>query len=166
MSWLLRIAALGIASAGLVNTIPYRETVHPSSRLFSFLRQEEGLRLAAYNNGDGWTVGYGHASVRPGTVITKERAETLLRTDVGLAYEQIKRLVHVPLTRGQLDAMVALVYNIGPYNLSTSRLLRELNAGHYETTRKEFLRWVHSGGSRKVGLVNRRRREVSFFRGE
>ncbi|MGR2506618.1 lysozyme, partial [Salmonella enterica] len=53
----------------------------------------------------------------------------LLKTGL-VGYENdVSRLVKVKLTQGQFDALVSFAYNLGARTLSTSTLLRKLNAG-------------------------------------
>src|SRR5437870_5011297 len=69
----------------------------------------EGLRTRAYRDAVGvWTIGYGHTGgVQPGQVITRQRAEQLLRADTAWAQAAVRRDVKVPLTQGQFDALTS-----------------------------------------------------------
>jgi len=134
----------------------------------ALIRQAEGLRLRAYKCPAGvWTIGYGTtAGVKEGQVITKERAEELLRDDVKRFEDQVLRLVKVPLTQGQLDALVSFTYNLGAANLGNSTLLRLLNAGDYKGAAAQFDRWTKAGGKALPGLVKRRAAERALFEGK
>jgi len=57
------------------------------------IKSSEGLELKAYKRkGDVWTIGYGstyyedNTRIKPGDVITKERAESLLKSKVEKEY--------------------------------------------------------------------------------
>lgn len=134
----------------------------------ALIRQAEGLRLRAYKCPAGvWTIGYGTtAGVKEGQVITKERAEELLRADVKRFEDQVLRLVKVPLTQGQLDALVSFTYNLGAANLGNSTLLRLLNTGNYKGAAAQFDRWTKAGGKELPGLVKRRAAERALFEGK
>lgn len=134
----------------------------------ALIRQAEGLRLRAYKCPAGvWTIGFGTtAGVKEGQVITKERAEELLRDDVKRFEDQVLRLVKVPLTQGQLDALVSFTYNLGAANLGNSTLLRLLNAGDYRGAAAQFDRWTKAGGKELPGLVKRRAAERALFKGK
>lgn len=138
-----------------------------SQRGIDLIKSFEGLRLSAYKcPADVWTIGYGTtAGVQPGQTITKERAEELLREDVKRFEAQVLRLVKVPLTQGQHDALVSFVYNLGAGNLSNSTLLRLLNAGDYAGAAAQFDRWNKAGGKVLAGLVRRRAAERALFEG-
>ncbi len=134
----------------------------------ALIRQAEGLRLRAYKCPAGvWTIGFGTtAGVKEGQVITKERAEELLRDDVKRFEDQVLRLVKVQLTQGQLDALVSFTYNLGAANLGNSTLLRLLNAGDYKGAAAQFDRWTKAGGKELPGLVKRRAAERALFEGK
>jgi lysozyme len=79
----------------------------------------------------------------------------------------VNRAVKVKLTQNQFDALVSLVYNIGPPNFNGSTLLRKLNAGDYAGAADQFLVWNKGRVGRKLvvisGLVNRRNAERQLF---
>jgi len=100
-----------------------------------------------------------------GDTITKERAEELLREDVKRFEGYVDRLVKVPLTQGQYDALVSFVYNLGPGALERSTLLDQLNRGDYDSAAEQFGRWVFAGGKTLAGLVRRRAAERALFEG-
>lgn len=141
--------------------------MHTSQKGLDLIKSFEGLRLSAYRcPADIPTIGYGTtAGVKMGDTITKERAEELLREDVARFESQVLRLVKVPLTQGQHDALVSFVYNLGAGNLSNSTLLRLLNAGDYAGAAAQFDRWNKAGGKVLAGLVRRRAAERALFEG-
>jgi len=141
--------------------------MHTSQKGLDLIKSFEGLRLSAYKcPADVWTIGHGTtAGVKPGQTITKERAEELLREDVERFEAQVLRLVKVPLSQGQFDALVSFTYNLGAGNLSNSTLLRLLNAGDYAGAADQFDRWNKAGGKVLAGLVRRRAAERALFEG-
>lgn len=142
--------------------------MHTSQKGLDLIKSFEGLRLSAYKDVVGVvTIGYGTtAGVKMGDTITKECAEELLREDVKRFEAQVLRLVKVPLTQGQHDALVSFVYNLGAGNLSNSTLLRLLNAGDYAGAAAQFDRWNKAGGKTLAGLVRRRAAERALFEGK
>ena len=125
----------------------------------------EGCRLKAYKCPAGvWTIGYGHTNnVRPDDVITQEEAEELLKRDLKVHEDNVKRLVKSPLTQGQFNALVSFEYNIGYGAFANSTLLKLLNAQNYEAASKQFSRWVYVGDKVSEGLVKRRIAETEMF---
>ena len=142
--------------------------MHTSQKGLDLIKSFEGLRLSAYKDVVGVvTIGYGTTSgVKMGDTITKERAEDLLRADVKRFEDQVLRLVKVPLTQGQFDALVSFTYNLGAANLGNSTLLRLLNAGDYKGAAAQFDRWTKAGGKELPGLVKRRAAERALFEGK
>ncbi|EWC39045.1 lysozyme [Stutzerimonas stutzeri] len=139
--------------------------MHTSQKGLDLIKSFEGLRLSAYKcPADVWTIGYGTtAGVKEGQTITKKRAEELLREDVTRFEQQVNRMVNVPLTQGQFDALVSFTYNLGAANLSNSTLLRLLNAGLYADAALQFARWNKAGGQVMAGLSRRRAAEQKLF---
>lgn len=134
------------------------------------ITEHEGLRLKAYKDIAGiWTIGYGDTGpdVKEGLVITKEEAVRRLKRRLVEFEGWVNRLVRVPLKQHQFDALVSLIYNIGPTNFSNSTLLKKLNAGDYLGAADQFLVWnkARVGGVLKEvnGLTNRRKSEREQF---
>lgn len=138
-----------------------------SERGLALIRQFEGLRLAAYKcPADVPTIGYGTTKgVKMGMTIDKAEAERLLRDDVARFEQYVDKLVTVPLTQGQFDALVSFCYNLGPANLEQSTLLKYLNTGLYADAASQFMRWNKAGGKVLAGLTARRAAEKSLFEG-
>lgn len=141
-----------------------------SDKGIALIKQFEGCKLTAYQDSVGvWTIGYGWTQpvdgkpIRAGMTIKQETAERLLKTGL-ISYESdVSRLVKVGLTQGQFDALVSFTYNLGARSLSTSTLLRKLNAGDYTGAANEFLRWNKAGGKVLNGLTRRREAERALF---
>jgi lysozyme len=73
------------------------------------------------------------------------------------------RLVTMPITQHQLDALVSFAYNLGVGSLSGSTLLKQLNAGDYAAAAEQFLVWSHAGGVVVAGLLRHRQAEQALF---
>ena len=154
------------------------------------IRKEEGFRSVAYQIKQGefidkWTYGYGSTTrlnglpVQKGDTITVEDAIILFERDIARFEVAVNRLVQVPLTQNQFNALVSFVYNLGAGALegkkdkktgkiTPSTLLKKLNAGDYNGAAKEFTKWnkVTDAKGKKValaGLTARREREKALF---
>ncbi|MGG7716481.1 lysozyme [Klebsiella aerogenes] len=141
-----------------------------SEKGIALVKQFEGCKLTAYQDSVGvWTIGYGWTQpvdgkpIRAGMTIKQETAERLLKTGLVSYESDASRLVKVSLTQGQFDALVSFTYNLGARSLSTSTLLRKLNAGDYAGAADEFLRWNKAGGKVLNGLTRRREAERALF---
>ncbi|CAM7885783.1 lysozyme [Enterobacter hormaechei] len=141
-----------------------------SEKGIALIKQFEGCKLTAYQDSVGiWTIGYGWTQpvdgkpIRAGMTIKQETAERLLKTGLVSYESDVSRLVKVGLTQGQFDALVSFTYNLGARSLSTSTLLRKINAGDYAGAADEFLRWNKAGGKVLNGLTRRREAERALF---
>lgn len=126
----------------------------------------EGCRLKAYQDIRGiWTVGYGHTGpdVHVGMVITQGQAEALLAQDIQHAAEVVNRLVTVPVTQGEFDALTDFVYNLGEGHFAGSTLLKLLNEGNYQGAAAEFDKWSYAAAIQVAGLLRRRQAETAEF---
>ncbi|HEJ7137394.1 TPA: lysozyme [Serratia marcescens] len=137
---------------------------------FELIKRFEGVELKAYQDSVGvWTIGYGWTQpvdgkkIAPGMVIDQATADRLLKCGI-VQYEQgVNQLVKVKITQGQFDALVSFAYNLGLRSLSTSTLLKKLNAGQKQGAANEFGKWVNAGGVKLAGLVKRRAAERELF---
>ncbi|RSA38519.1 lysozyme [Enterobacter hormaechei] len=141
-----------------------------SDKGIALIKQFEGCKLTAYQDSVGvWTIGYGWTQpvdgkpIRAGMTIKQETAERLLKTGLVSYESDVSRLVKVGLTQGQFDALVSFTYNLGARSLSTSTLLRKINAGDYAGAADEFLCWNKAGGKVLNGLTRRREAERALF---
>lgn len=140
-----------------------------SDKGLQLVKDSEGFRSKAYQDTGGvWTVGYGTTRIngRPVTkfdTVDELYAVVLLKADVASAEESVTRLVKVPLTQNQFDALVDFVYNLGEGQFSKSTLLKKLNLKDYVGAAEEFPKWVFDNGKVQLGLVKRRSLEKSIF---
>jgi lysozyme len=131
----------------------------------NLIKHFEGCRLEAYKCPAGvWTIGYGHtANVKEGDSVDQEAAEAFLIEDLESFEQDVTRLVEVPLTQQQFDALVSWTFNLGAGNLAESTLLRKLNNYQYAEVPEQMMRWVRAGGQVLDGLVKRRAAEAALF---
>lgn len=115
-----------------------------------------------------WTCGWGCTEgVTSATVWTKDQAEAALAAELDKHGAIVERLVTVPLTEGQADALISFNFNAG--KLASSTLLKKLNAGDYDGAAAEFGRWnkytdPDTGELKEAkGLTARRAKEAALF---
>lgn len=137
------------------------------------IRDFEGERLDVYKDAAGLpTVGVGHL-VKPGESyvlgqrISRQESERLLRDDLKMTEDAVRRLVTVKLNENQYGALVSLTFNIGAGNLKKSTLLRRVNQGQFLDAANGFLAWnkARVRGVLTVlrGLTRRRQAERELF---
>jgi len=131
------------------------------------LKRSEGYRNRVYLDVAGLpTIGYGHRLLHSDSFpngIDEPQATNLLACDVRDAEQAVQRMVKVPLTQGQFDALVDFTYNLGATRLAASTLLKSLNAGRYDDAAEQLLRWDHAGGREYAALKARREAEVELW---
>jgi lysozyme len=140
------------------------------------IKSEEGLRLKAYKIGDGKiTVGYGHAEpiknskFKVGDVITKNKAEELLKSDLKVATDGVRKIfkewenkgIYIKITQNMFDALVSIAYNTGVGALRKSELIKKLKKGEYEDVANNILNFKTS--NKFPGLEKRRKKESEMF---
>lgn len=140
---------------------------HISQEGLDLIKRFEGFSSTPYICPAGYpTIGYGHL-IREhedfSNGITGDHAEDLLRKDVQTAEQAALRLIRVPLTDGQFDALVSFTYNLGAGALQRSTLRRKVNRERHTEVPAEFMRWVWSNGKKLKGLVRRRQAEVKYY---
>lgn len=135
----------------------------------ALIKQAEGFRGCVYKDANGFpTIGYGHRLLHPESFpggIDEPQAVEILVSDVRDAEEAVARLVKVPLSQGQFDALVDFCFNLGSGRLASSTLLKVLNRSRYGDAADELLRWDVAGGKENAGLKARRHAELSLWRG-
>lgn len=169
--------------------MPTIQTASPA--LYAHLEHFEDRRLDCYLCPSGIpTNGVGHTGpdVKMGMPrITNEQADAWLVRDVATFAVLVKQHVKVPLTQGQFDAMVSILFNAGEGRAKgtqgpkdegrdgiirlrdgrPSTLLRKLNAGDYAGAAEQFAAWNKGtvDGQLTVlpGLVRRREAEKALF---
>ena len=135
------------------------------------IKRFEGFGPTIYVCPGGYeTIGYGHV-VRDWEREEWERSqpidegigEELLSIDVMMAEAAVLRLIRVPLTDGQFDALTSFTFNLGPGALQRSTLRGKVNREEHGAVPAEFRRWVWAGGRKLKGLMRRREAESALY---
>jgi lysozyme len=137
------------------------------------LKKCEGFRARTYMDACGFpTIGYGHRLLYLGSYadgIDEPHAALVLACDVRDAENDVRRMVKVPLTQGQFDALVDFVFNMGTGRLAGSTLLKDLNAKQYDAAAEQLKLWDHGlvdGKEAELpGLKARRLAEFDLWHG-
>lgn len=137
------------------------------------IKSFEDLSLKAYHGkadrAGVWTIGWGHTrGVKPGDVITREKAEELLNADL----EPVERTLNADLVTGrprplvnqdQFDALCSFVFNEGSGHYLDSTLRRKIKQGDIMGAAGEFKRWIYADHKIAPGLIPRRDAERRLF---
>lgn len=163
------------------NTSPadnYRTARRVSSDAVEKIKTWEGLKTKAYyDQGDVWTIGYGHTGrsggIVPyeGMVISPEQAVSLLADDLNVAAKDVEQLVKVPLNDNQYAALASFFLNMGnKQSTRNSTFLKQLNAGDYSAIEREFPKWIWYTDTKdnqkrqSDGLLDRRKKEIELWK--
>ena len=145
---------------------------HITLKGLQLIQHFEGFSATPYRDVAGHlTIGYGHyiapseaANYPANRSISREEAEALLKQDVATSEQAVLRLIYVPLSDGQFDALVSFTYNLGAGALQRSTLRRKVNRQAHAEVPAEFLRWVYAAGRKWPGLLRRRQAEAERYR--
>ena len=135
----------------------------------SYLKPQPDGSCKAYKCPAGvWTIGFGCTEgVTADSHWTREEADTAFRREMEKHEKIVNRLVTVPITQSQFDALVSFNYNCGA--LAKSTLLKKLNERDYIGASDEFRYFTKARnpktGKKEVlkGLVRRRKAEAAMF---
>lgn len=142
---------------------------HISKQGLELICRFEGFSPVIYICPAGYpTIGYGHLITEANKEqfldgLDEDEALELLCADVGKAERAVLRLIAVPLTQGQFDALVAFTFNLGSGALQRSTLRRKVNREEHDDVPEEFMKWVWAGGRKLKGLVKRRAAEGKMY---
>ena len=145
---------------------------HVTEAGLDLIKRFEGFSPKIYICPAGYpTIGYGHVVLAHeqdqfATGITQAEATELLRKDVRIAERAVLRLISVPLTDGQFDALVSFTFNLGAGALQRSTLRRKVNRGEHKGVPAELMKWVWAAGKKLPGLVRRRQAEGVAYASE
>lgn len=153
-----------------------------SQKCIQQIKLDEGVRNKPYQcPALLWTVGVGHV-IDPNhakvpladrkalpipagwdRVLSADEIDDILRKDLARFEAGVLRLIKVPLTQGQFDALVSFSFNVGLGNLQNSTLRMKVNREEFEAAAEQFLVWTKAGGKVLPGLVKRRTHEKEMF---
>ncbi|WP_375629552.1 MULTISPECIES: lysozyme [unclassified Bartonella] len=140
---------------------------HITQNELDLIKRFEGFSRTVYFCPAGYpTIGYVHVVKNDedfSAGIDETQAEELLRQDAQIAERAVLRLINVPLTDGQFDALVSFTYNLGGGALQRSTLRRKINREEYAEVPEQFMRWVWAGRRKLKGLVRRRYAECLLY---
>jgi GH24 family phage-related lysozyme (muramidase) len=142
---------------------------HVTDAGVALIRRFESFSPTVYFCPAGYpTVGYGHVVLDGerehfANGINEDEAEDLLRRDAGIAERAVLRLIAVPLTDGQFDALVSFTLNLGGGALQRSTLRRKVNREEHGAVPAEFMKWVWACGRKLKGLARRREAEAALY---
>jgi lysozyme len=156
--------------------------VKVSQKCIEQIKKDEGVRNRPYQcPALLWTVGVGHV-IDPNhakvpladrkqlpipagwdRVLSADEIDEILRKDLNRFEAGVLRLIKVPLTQGQFDALVSFSFNVGLGNLQNSTLRMKVNRSEFEAAAEQFLVWTKAGGKVLPGLVKRRTHEKEMF---
>ncbi len=139
----------------------------PSQECIDMVKHFEGFEDTAYLcPANVWTIGYGRTkNVKEGDKITEPQAERDLQEELQEFGAQVLGVVDVSLLQNEFDALTSWTYNLGVGNLSSSTLLKKLNAGDKDSVPSEMLRWNKAAGKVLAGLTTRRQAEADLWQG-
>jgi len=134
----------------------------------ALIRNFEGYSPLRYRDSAGlWTIGVGHL-IRPGERFEEpllgDAAEALFVKDLEPKVAAVNARVSIPLYRGQFDAAVSLVYNIGEGAFAKSTALKKINAARHDEVPGQIKRWNKAGGKVVRGLECLREAEAELYR--
>jgi len=153
-----------------------------SAEGLALIEHYEDDRLVSYpdpkTGGAPWTIGKGATGpgIGPGLIWSQQQSDDRFASDVAERERIVNATVKVTLEQGMFDAMVSIVFNVGPGNANKdgimrlkngkpSTLLRLLNAGDYQGAYAQFAVWISPGSSVELGLRRRRRAEQGLWQG-
>lgn len=135
------------------------------------IKSFEGTRLAPYKDAVGIpTIGVGATFYQDGRKVTmtdppltEGQVNDLLKFHLQNFELSVSKMVKVQLNSNQFSALVSFAFNCGSANLSSSTLLKKLNASNFTGAADEFLKWTKAKGKELAGLVRRRKAERELF---
>lgn len=142
-----------------------------SKKAIELIKSQERFSSIPYYCSSGvLTIGYGTTGdVKQKDVISKEDAEKRIIDHVVSSEQVLSRIIKVPLSQNQFDAIISLVYNIGEGTFMKSNMLVYINNNEFDKAAVEFSMFVWGTDpktKKKIildGLVKRRQIEAQIF---
>lgn len=140
-----------------------------SERYINELIENEGFEASIYKDVGGInTIGFGHnieadSTYNYGSTISKEQVYGLLAKDLIKAKTDLRKCIgDVKLTKGQEEALVDLMFNVGIEKLAKTKLINHVKNGRFEKAADEF-DFIKINGKVNAGLVKRRLKNIKSF---
>ena len=157
----------------IIEYTPIVDHWRPDPDLTAFIKSIENhplangkTKLVAYKDYGYIAKGYGTRS-KHFKVNTLQEAEKIMFIHLIETNKVIDRYVIIELTQHQRNALVSLVYNIGPYAFKTSVALKALNKGNISEFKIQAFHprkgFVLAGGKHNKGLKKRRAHELQIW---
>ena len=140
--------------------------IKTSNKGLALIKHFEGFKDKPYICPGGYaTIGYGHVMAPDENLqrVSEHEAEALLIQDVQKALDALSRLVCVPLTQPQVDALVSFIVNLGSGAFQRSTLRACVNRLDHAQACLELLKWTKAGGKVLSGLLKRRQAEAALY---
>jgi lysozyme len=142
-----------------------------SKKCLEMLAHHEGIRQKPYKCPAGlWTIGVGHligdGKSLPDSwnrTFSLEEVYAILAKDVIRFERGVERLITIPLTQNQMDAIISFTFNLGIGCLQRSSVRQKLNRGDKEGAIESLLKYNKASGKVLKGLDNRRKDEAALF---
>lgn len=123
---------------------------HITNAGLGLIKRFEGFSPTIYICPAGYpTIGYVHVVIPEERArflhgISADEGDYLLRKDAQIAESAVLRLIHVPLSDGQFNALVSFTFNLGVGALQRSTLRQRVNREEHWEASAEFMKWVRS----------------------
>lgn len=134
-----------------------------------FIAKHEDFMPMPYRDSAGnWTIGYGHL-IKPNeeylhhAVLTTDQGFDLFRNDLREFEGYVNRYVTRDKSQSEFNALVSLVYNIGPGNFTRSGLADAVQSRSKNAESKWKAFNKDSGGTVRTGLIKRRAEEWNMY---
>jgi len=136
-----------------------------SGFLASILKRLEGVKGEAYLDAAGKpTIGAGSTrGVQMGDTASDEQIDSRLAEDIAVVNQDYGQLVTADLNPNQEAAVKSLLFNIGGPQFANSKARAALNAGDFDSFKKEAAEFRKVGDEVIPGLENRRAQELALF---
>lgn len=134
-----------------------------------FLPTWEGFSSRPYWDFKQWSWGYGtrvpnsvaDPQIKPGGTITRADAFTAMMEHIDRDYNDLKKLITVPLTSPQWAALLSFSYNLGVGN--ADNLVNNINKKDLAALQTQWNAYINAGGVPQDILIRRRAAEWELF---
>lgn len=133
-----------------------------SQRGVDLIKSHEKLSLKSYWDVNKWAIGYGHRqNIKENSVITRDQAELLLRTDIKRFETAVNQIIDRWLPQNQFDALVSFAFNLGEGKVR--RLKEDVETLDFKKTAQRMKKYHKADGKVLRGLVKRRNEEARMY---